>query len=398
MAWAGDRGKRMLCAGSLGDSRAKVLFPVESSVSYAAPGWLLFIRQDRLMAQHFDSGSLRTSGDPIVLAPDVGYLITNGWSDFSVSQNGSLVYKGLSSRFTRMTWFDRGGRQLGTVGEPGLYLRPSISPDQQHAAVVKLDPEVGGYDIWTADLVRGILSRLTFDAANDDFPQWSPDSASVLFFSNRTMNGAAGGFFEVAADSPGTETMIFPFRPGAIGYPLDWSTDGRTVLVMKPSDRTGFDIWRSEKSGRSIGAPAPVLESRFNEIQARLSPDGSRVAYVSDESGRNEVYLSPFPAASTKLRISSSGGTEPRWRGDGRELFYFSTDQQLMSVMLSRELLSASSPQELFRAAPGRADTPAAGTGYAVTKDGRRFLIPVSSIGEGAEAITILMNWWETHP
>jgi len=189
--------------------------------------------------------------------------------------------------------------------------------------------------------------------------------------------------------------MIYPFRAGTIAYPLDWSTDGGTILLMKPFERTGFDLWRAPKYKQSIGSPSPALQSAFNEVQGQLSPDGHHIAYVSDESGRNEVYVSPFPDPRTKLRISSTGGTEPRWRGDGRELFYFSADQQLMSVTLtSREMLSARLPRGLFRARISHADAPNGGTGYAVTKDGRRFLIPVTVAGDAEEqAITILVNW-----
>ena len=377
--------------GSLSSNERKKL--VGSTLKAAfAPDHLLFMRDNNtLMAQRFDTGRLELIGDPFpALAEDVGINPANSAAAFTASANGILAYRsgGLNERV--MAWYDAAGKQLATVGMPSAFRNPVISPDTQRVAVFRQDGGAG--DIWLFDLTRGASSRFTFDAGVDTAPVWSPDGARIVFSSNR------GGNFDLYVKSSGgagQEELLL--KSGESKIPDDWSHDGRFILYRVQDPKTGSDMWVLPLEGDR--KPQALLQMPFEELQGRFSPDGRWFAYTSNETGRHEVYVQGFPQSGGKWQISASGGVQPRWRCDGRELFFHSESNDAMAVDISNTPageFKAGVPRRLF-AAPlisRLVDRNA----WDVTLDGQRFLIN-SNVSQAAQAagqvtpMTVVVNW-----
>jgi len=374
-----------------------------SKAVYAPPGYLLFVREGTLMAQPFDAKRIELTGEAFPVAEDVEDSRTTGNAAFTVSTNGSLVYRsgsGSGSGETRLAWFDRQGKQVGTLGPPGEYRNPRLSPDGKRVAVDRLVS--GNKDIWLLEVERGTASRFTFDPAEDRYPTWSPDGSRIVFDSLR---GEAGGrsLYQKASSGAGNEELLLM----AGGSPRDWSPDGRSI-VFTQMDRIVNDLWvlpldgdprQAGTSPRQAGTeghkPVPFLKTPFSEALANLSPDGRWVAYVSDESGKPEVYVQSFPTPSGKWQVSTEGGNQPRWRRDGRELFYVSPDRKLMAVPVRLgSTFEAGAPAALFEANIN----PAAGSAgighqYDVTADGQRFLLNLEPRETSTAPLTVVLNW-----
>ena len=295
---------------------------------------------------------------------------------FSVSDTGVLVYQP-TDRGSQLTWVDRDGRQFGTVGEPAEYGDIEIAPDGRRAVVSILDPAVNTRDLWMVDLERGVRTRFTFDAADDVVPVWSADGAQVLFASNRR-----GHFdvYEKAAGGVSMETLVY--QDETEKYPTSWAPDGRSAMVWS-FDPEGARLSVLPLEG---GRPTSFLEGFPNA--GRIAPDGRWVTYYSAESGRSEVYVVPFPTPSTKWQVSITGGNLPRWRADGRELFYAGRDNRLMAVPVA-----AAGSQ--FEVGPARALFEARPVGprsfYAPAPDGQRFLL--NTLRSGSQSLTLVQNW-----
>ncbi len=413
--YAGNSGRlETIYLGSL-DPRpaAKTDLSVSSflpAVRFAPPGLLLFVRENALLAQPFDTRQQKVTGEPSPIAEPV--------SSFSVSDNGVLVYRAGVLRprdNTELVWFDRTGKPLGKVGDPGSYAAVRLSPDGKRATVEVADPQQsfrrGSENIWVLDLARGGLpSRFTFESAGDVGAVWSPDGNRIAFTSGR--GGGVQRFYLKASNGAGNQELLLESKVLARTY--DWSPDGRFLLCSVdeggPSNR---DLMALPLVGDH--KPIPVLRTSFYESQAQFSPDGRWFAYTSNESGRWEVYVQPFLAGQgspgnqgAKWRISAAGGQQPRWRRDGKELFYLTADRKLMAVPIKtaagsppqrQPILEPGAPQPLFEvrvAGPPLDYTgPALGAhSYDVSADGQRFLI-VSTTGreEGSALITVVLNW-----
>jgi Tol biopolymer transport system component len=372
--------------GSLDANETKRLLPNILNAAYSPPGFLLFLRNETLMAQRFDAEQLQMTGEPFPVAEGVAYNIGISRGAFSVSENGVLAYCGGGGQINQPIWFDRGGKQIGSLGAPGTYFTLWLSPDEKRAVVDRVDPQMGPADIWLFDLSSGIPSRFTTDPAGDSNPIWSPDGSRIVFLSSRE---GVRNLYQKTASGGGHEEVLL--RSSEEKIPDDWSSDGQFIVYETLFPKTKKDLWVLPVSGDK--QPFPFLQTEFNETQAQFSPDGKWLAYTSNESGAPEVYVQPFPASGGgRWRVSSGGGCQPRWRRDGRELFFIDRDRKLMAVKVKLgATFEAGVPETLF------------GTRvlsltdfrnhYAVTANGQRFLINSTIEETNATPINVVVNW-----
>jgi Tol biopolymer transport system component len=279
---------------------------------------------------------------------------------------------------------------VGTVGsliKGGEAETPRLSPDGKRVATAPLTPQTVNQDIWVIDLARDLPTRLTFDPARDVNPIWSPDGSRVAYFSIQRK-----GVYERAANGAGPEELLFEATSIAIS---DWSSDGRFIFFSRLDEQTGRDVWAAPLTNSA--KPYPLLNTEFSEYRAQLSPTGAHLAYVSDESGSYEIYVQPFTAdgklGGDKRRISTGGGNQPRWRRDGRELFYVAADGQMMAVAVqaSGATFEHGAPRALFKTRM-RWEAPVfLGIQYDVASDGQRFLI-ATVVGEPTP-VSVILNW-----
>ena len=352
---------------------------------YAPPGWLLFMRNETLMAQPFDTNKLRLTDEPIPIAQPVSFNGGLGRGTFCVSENGVLIYRGGTGQINQPIWFDRAGKQLGSLGEPGLYFTLWLSPDERRVAADRMDPQTGTQDIWLFDLLRDIPSRFTTNPANDWYPLWSPDGNSIVFSSNR--DGVPDLYLKNASGVSDEEVLL---KSEEIKVADDWSADGKFIVYESRNSQTKLDLWILPMFGDR--KPFPFLQTLFNEQQAQFSSDGKWIAYTSDESGAPEVYVQTFPASGGKWRISTSGGAEPKWRRDGKELFYIAADKKLMTVDTKLgPTFEAGVPKALFETRVTVLTT--FRNHYTVTGDGQRFLINSGLEETNFTPISVVVNW-----
>ena len=386
-----DRDKSAIYIGDLGSKEKHRILTASSNAVYAPPGFVLFLRERTLMAQPFDAGKLQTTGDPFPIAERVDTRDALG-GGFSVSQNGVLANLSVpAGGNAQLRWFDRAGKSLGTVGAPGDLVRlspTSISPDGSTVAVSRFDRLTSTSDtsdIWLHNLTRGTESRFTFGPQMNASPVWSPDGGRIVFFSDRA--GTTGLYVKPIAGSGKEELLLKSPSPG---LPSDWSRDGRFV-IYDGSDSTGkAGIWVLPLSGDSPpvpGKPFPFLQTEFNEFGAKLSRDEKWLAYTSDETRRNEVYVQTFPSPGGKSQVSTSGGSRPVWSRNGRELFYIGADGKLMAVEVKTgSKFAASAPNPLF-------DTHLGNRQFDISPDGRTFLLANSLEEADRPPMTVVVNW-----
>jgi serine/threonine protein kinase len=392
----GQRENNALYIGSLDSSAVKRLMPVQSIVRYVRssngePGTILYYRDGGLAARRFNSSTEEVSGDPIPVVDNVGYDAAGLVISFNSSNDGRVaVLRRIGGGRTRFTWFNRSGEMTGTLGDPGDYLEPRISPDGTRVAFTRPDPQTGNRDVWFIEIARAIASRLTIHAANDWFPVWSPDGRQLLFGSDRAGGTAMRMFLKKALDAASEESPM----SDAASNPYDWSRDGKWITYHTYDVMVASAIDPSKKFA--------FLATPFQEGGARFSPDGKWIAYASNETGRWEVYVRPFAGAPAdpqgKIQISNAGGDFPVWRPDGQELYYMSSDYSLYAV--STAGLGGSAPMplpsRLFRGCPGTLPTslPMIGSlfGYNFdTHDGKQFL--VNCAVEPPGRFVVLLNW-----
>lgn len=404
---AGKAEDTAIWIATLDGRERRRLVAARQAAAYSPPvpgakyGHLLFLREGTLMAQPMDARRYELAGEAFPVAEHVGYAGALGW--FSVSANGVLAYRSAGAGGfypTQLGWFDRAGKSLGTVGSPANYVGSvALSPDERSVAAV-ITGEGSGQDIWLVDAIRGAATRFTFDPAVDREPVWSPDASRLAFASDR---GHAGSFdiYQKAANGSGNEEMILK-GTGNTTFPVSWSPDGRQLLYNQIN--YGYDLWvlpMPAPGSAAAAKPSVFVETPFQERNGQFSPDGRWIAYISDESsrGQHQVFVQSYPLGGGKFQISTgAGGSQPRWRRDGKELFYIGADGQLMAVEVkSGEKLELGASRALF-ATHLRAQE---GTGsvyrYDVAPDGKRFLMNVvpTQAGEAPPAppINVVMNW-----
>ena len=376
--------KQGIYVGSLDTKDRQLLLSAASAGVYASPGYVLFVKERSLMAQRLDTKNLQLSGEAFPVAEPVGISPASlVLGTFSVSDTGVLVYGSGGGADRQLTWFDRVGKLVERIGPSMSLLDIALASDQKRAAIQ--GPLFPNQDILVVDLVRGVPSRLTFDPAVEDYPVWAPDGSQILFSSMR--NGVEDLYRKVSSGAGNEEVLLKSSTPK---IPSDWSRDGRFILYENVDPKNRNDIWVLPLSGDR--KPQVFLQTPFAEQMARFSPDGKWVAYVSDESTRQEVYVRSFPPSGGKWQVSTNGGSTPRWRRDGKELFYLASDSRIMSVDVKAGAASfeVSSPKALFEAP---VDTPAGANRYDVSPDGQRFLVNAPAENTSSASMTVVVNW-----
>ena len=371
--------------GSLDGKVNRILFHGSSNIAYAS-GYLLYVVDKNLMARPFDPVKLDFTGDAVSVAEGVQYDTLFSEAVFSVSSNGVLIYQtGKASSARTMMLFDATGKQVGSLGDPAPYYGPQFSPDGKRLAYHLIDPRTGKADIWIQDIASGGRTRLTVDAVRSMWPVWSRDGAQVAYVSTRSGKPVV---YVKAANGMAVEQKVW--EPAIAAIATDWTIDSKALIVQ---ERASKMKWRLAVFPLGGGGPSQLLVEvqGANVRGARLSPNGRWIAYQSDESGKDEIYISPFPKPVGRLQISVAGGIEPRWRRDGKELFYFSPDGKLTAAALNEKngLLEAASVRDLYqtKAVPGTTDS------YDVTPDGNRFLVNVIATEETPTPLNLVENW-----
>ena len=375
-------------ASSLAKPGERVHLLTTDTAALYAPGndgksYLLWQREGTLVAQEFNPDTLKLVGEFRTISNQVAASANVGQMMAAASAGGLLLYS-TTNTVSQFTWFDRAGKRLGTVGEPGEYETLRLSPDGRRVAATRDNP--GGMDLWLLDTERGVANRFTSRPGDSLVPIWSPDSRMIVFLSGLNL-------FRKQATGTGDDERLTESQN--IQFSWDWSRDGRSVLYSELAPGMGFGLRVQPMTldGKSEAKPIPYLLTQFNELYGRFSPEPNPrwVAYESDESGRNEIYIDTFPEPLNKVRISTGGGVFPEWSPDGRELFYVSLDMKLMAVTLKTggDSIEASVPRELF-ALPTFNNSFAP---YDVAPDGQRFLVRALPEGQVSEPLTLLSNW-----
>ncbi len=385
-----DNPKNTLVYGTTLDKpKERTSIVAGNSSAVFSAGHLLWLRDTTLLAQPFDPRQMKLSGEPRPVTDPVALFAPRGKMSLSASADGLLLFDASANNLRHLVWFDRKGSKLASFGEPSSYSSFHISPDGKRLAYVQTGLVNGGSDIWFMDLVRGTRSRLTASPGVHMWPLWQPDMRRIMYIS-----GNPGNIF--LDDTGGSNQATQITKSQFAQTPLDVSQDGRLLLFRESNQSDRMNLWTL-----SIGPdgkpepgsnPRPLLQKSSRSLHGRFSPEPTPrwVAYDSDESGRNEVYIQSFPEPHTRIQISSEGGSLPRWGAGGRELFYQSSDRRfLMSVALKPEsaTLNPSAPVELFK-------LPEANSlqSYDVTADGQRFLVPYPN-DELSRPLHVILNW-----
>jgi serine/threonine protein kinase/Tol biopolymer transport system component len=376
--------------GSLDSKERRFLLQADSDVAYAPPGYLVLRTADRLTAVPFDAGTLQVRGEAVELARGIESFSPTGGTIFSVSENLLAFEPQSDSRRSRLVWLDRSGREVGTLGAPANYIGPRLGRDGRHLVLSIIENLARPPDVWLYDTNLGTGTRLTRATRVSLTPVFSPDGSRVVFSSNRkgAWNLYETGVSNPAGDQPVLETPLAK-------WPCDISPDGRVLLYREFSPETRGDLkYLSLVDDRT---PRTFVTTNYDELCGVFSPDGRWVAYSSDETGRNEVNVAEFPNASRRYRVSTSGGSQPRWSRDGNELFYLSGNR-MTSVPVKRQGddLVFGSGQVLFelrlQTFGGTAFNIA--SHYDVSPDGR-FLVLVRASEDPPPPLTLVFHWTE---
>jgi Tol biopolymer transport system component len=365
---------------SLSSRKITHLANVISTLAFAPPDRVLYVKSGSLVAQRIDVDHAKLAGDPEPVGESILPIGENHRFDFSASASGLLVYQSADPT-SQFFWLDRTGRRLQGVGEPGRYGSFDISPDGSRAAFEKLDADGRNENVWTLDLSRGIASRVTAGKSADFSPVWMPDGRTIVFSSLR--NGVNGDVYSTSA-AGGSEDRKIVAGGGTGAQAEAVSPDGKTLVYGVRAAETHDDLWAAPLGG---GKPAPLRATRFAEGSPQFSRDGKWLAFNADDTGRNEVYVRSVAEPSVQIQVSTNGGERPRWRRDGKEI-YFLSGRFVMAATLSAGPIHADPPRTLFDVTGGLGD-------YDVTPDGQRFLA-VLSPRENAEPITVVvLDWME---
>jgi len=380
--FAGQKNADAIFVGSLDSGEKHFVVEASANAAYAAPGYILFYRDKTLLAQRFDLKRFALTGEATVVLTDLQYQPQVKRALFDVSASGLLVAQtGSGVALSRPVWFDRKGKELGAVGKPDVYGNISIAPNGKSVAVSITDIASQNTDIWTFDLQRGNTKRITFDPAQDSVPTWNPDATRFVFASNRR------DFNDLyVKNSDGAQEEQNILQSDADKFPNDWSREGKYILYTQDTD-LGFVTLPELKDSLFLKAPSVVRNGQF-------SPDGKWVAYASNETGKWEIYATSFPAPRGKWQVSVGGGEQPRWRGDGRELFYLSPDSKVMAVPVTTGAnFDSGTPVALFQATPRQPIPIYDLFVYDVSRDGQRFLI-ITPVKEAQTApMSVVLDW-----
>jgi Tol biopolymer transport system component len=368
-----------LFAGSIARNLRKRIVRTRSSAAYVSSGYLVFADANRaLVAQRFDPRRLELAGSPSVISSHVSVLAQRWNAEFSVSETGAIAFfpENAGSRL-RLALMDRSGKEIRTVGPPGAFSSPAFSPSGDRLAVEVTDPKIGTDDIWIYDLQRGSGTRFTSNPGDDQYPVWSPDGSRVAFSSYR--NSLSEIFLKDVNGSAPERRLEIGTLPAEKSV-QDWSPDGRTLVLTVRDPKGDQGIWLCGADGSE---PVPFLKTEHFEGMARFSPGGRFIAYVSDQSGKAEIYVRPAGGAGETVQVSNGGGYAPRWSRNGKELFFLDADFNLFAVSVTTEpAFRAGLPEKLFIAGD-----------YDVAPDGKQFLVVRPSRERQSVTVTMILGW-----
>jgi dipeptidyl aminopeptidase/acylaminoacyl peptidase len=382
-----QKGEGGVYIGSLDSQQKSFLLNSDRSAVYSS-GYLLFQRANTLFAQPFDVNKLKLSGEAIPLSENVWYEPqTWGTRGVFVADNNLLTYVE-GSNLSQLQWFDRTGKQLGLISSVDQYAgAPAFSPDGKRFAISVVD---GGYaHVWLYDTASGSRSRLTFSRSYNVNSRWSPDGKQIMFSSTRD------GLFKLFvrdSDGTGNDELLFQSKDACLSD--DWSPTGQYIVFSQVNSKTKYDLWILQLGQQKKAFP--FLQTEANESHARFSADGNWIAYCSDESGQPEIYVQPFTAKKGgKWQISTSGGFNPKWSKDGKELFYLSLDNQIMSSEVKiGSIFEATVPKPLFAIHPYTMQRIGSQSysAFEPEPDGPRIAVH-SSLTSSPPNITVVLNW-----
>ncbi|HWB84207.1 MAG TPA: protein kinase [Bryobacteraceae bacterium] len=383
--------KSAIYVTSLDDPGHRVkLIETEYRAVYAPPacggsdGWLLYVQGSTVVARPFNTRDMSLHGNPVTLVPNVERVGSDAYVDISVSDNGILAYNPSVEPIWHLSWRDRKGARIGSIGGPGLFGSWRISPDGASVAVARLDPVTTLRDVFLFDAGHGAARRFSF-AGNSDSPVWSPDGKWIAWADDDF------GILRKKALGGGEEVLL----PGRAGFELNsWSPDGRSLLYEVHTNETLSDIWELplESTEGRPGKPHPLFQSTLDEMDGQVSPNGKWIGYAAQDAAAEstpDIFIRPSHATGEKWQISTDGGATPRWRGDSRELFYYRAGK-IMAVSIEeaeRGSISIGVPKELFQ-------LPTA-TSFDVTRDGQRFLVSEQE-GSGPRPLGVLLHWQDS--
>jgi len=380
--FSGEFDKNAIFVGSLDSSETHMVVAASSNAAYADPGFLLYVKDTTLVAQPFDLRSYSLMGEPHAINDQIQYFQTTDLAVFSVFGRGTLLLQtGKGANKSQLLWFDRSGKQLGAVGPLGRYRNVSLSPDGRRVLFDEMESDGRHYDIWMRDVSSEATARLTFGPGLNQLATWSPDGKQIVYTGIRKSSWMV---FVKNSDGSGSERQIVDNTVYLQG-PWDWSRDGR-ILIWRNGE-----LWYVTVSDRQ---PKPIFQGNSIVRNAQFSPDEKWIAYSSNETGTREVYVSQFPRTETKWQVSRGGGAEPRWRRDGKELFYLSGEGKMIAVPVKADgTFEAGSPAALFQTHLRQPISAMDQVSYDVTADGRRFLIDSKVDDPDAAPLSVVLNW-----
>jgi serine/threonine protein kinase/Tol biopolymer transport system component len=386
-ARTGSDESRGVYLSELDSNEATQILAVGSKAEYAQ-GYLLYVRGTTLMARSFDGRRFQLYGDEAPIATNVPAEANTGRALFSVSRAGVLTYQSVARlEANDLVWVNRSGKRLGVLGPQAGYLQPFLSPDDKRVGVEIADSITGKHAIWVLDTSTGLRTRFKLADDGSHYPTWSPDGSRILFFSDRD---GRGDLYQKIASGAGPEELVL--KSERTKNPIDWSRDGRFVIYSTNMPGGQRDLWALPLGTRE---PFPYLNTDFDEAQGRFSPDGKWIAYASNESGRMEVYVRPFPASGARRQVSTDGGAYPVWRRDQKELFYVAPDGHLMAAAVGQgSTIETERPVELFQ----MPDQVLARGNFAIATDGQRFLIVEPADDSRSSPINVILDWKSALP
>ena len=373
------KGDSTIRVGSTDGKLDKAVVQALCDASYAG-GNLLYVRDANLMAQPFDLDRLATTGDPVLIGSSL--IGASGWTGFYTfaASDRVLISARSWSPMSRLGWFDRSGRPLGSVGEPGYYRESRLSPDGRRAAATVINLSKDTSEIWIYDTAKGTGSKFVFAPYFNVEPVWSFDGSTLYFCSDRTVRGTRQDLWMRRLDGSPEQSFL---ETGDQYVPLDWSRDGRFLLIATvPAKERNYQIWAIEAGTKR---QIPVATEPGDRFSGRFSPDGKSVAYQSDESGTTEIYVKPFPGPGGKWKVSEGGGLTPRWRGDGRELYYSTPEGKIMAVPVGAGPSFEAGAAAVLFSRPNN--------GFDVSADGQRFFVDALPDDSGSPPLSMLVNW-----
>jgi eukaryotic-like serine/threonine-protein kinase len=380
--FTGRKGVNAIFVGLLDSNEKRFVVEATGNAVYAGPGFLLFPRDETLLAQRFDPSRLALIGEPTAILTDIQYQPQVRRAVFAVSDDGLLIAQtGSGVALSQPTWFDRKGNATGVIGKPDVYGNLSMALSESAVVVDKTDMSSLNTDVWTYELKGEGAKRLTFDPSFDVAAIWNPDATKVVFSSNRALD-----IDLYVKNSDGAQEEKVFLHDDFNKLPSDWSRDGNYILYTR-----GQDLWfltlPEVKS-------APFLKATSILRNGQFSPDGKWVAYASNETGKWEIYVTSFPEPRGKWQISTGGGEQPRWRGDGKELFYLSSDGKMMAAPVTTgSNFSFGTPTVLFQAAPRQPVSTNDQFVYDVSRDGQRFLMITQVKNKETQPMSVVLNW-----